>query len=463
MQNPWFQKGTFATTLGWLAIAGLGPAGCSGSPGTAADAGNGRPLPDSNSHDAATTEGGEDGASAVDSGGLEGDGAGQCGTSCVTAISAGWDSACALLSNGSVKCWGDNSNGQLGNGTTISSSKPVPVSGLTGVTAISVGNGSACALLSGGSVRCWGGNPAGVLGDGTTTDSLTPVTVSGLTGVTAISVGNEAACAILSDGSVRCWGFNNLGQLGDGTTTNSLIPVAVSGLSGVTAISAGNFSTCAILSGGSVQCWGINSAGQFGNGTTTSSSTPVAASGLSGVTAISVNNQFACGLLSGGSVQCWGVNLYGELGNGTSAGPDTCTILTGTNTTGACSTNPVATSGLTGATAISAGFATPCALLSGGSVECWGDNSYGELGNGATTGPQTCTIVAGANYTTDGACSTSPITVSGLSGVTAISSGYLFACALLSGGSVRCWGLNNLGQLGNGTTTNSSTPVAVAW
>jgi alpha-tubulin suppressor-like RCC1 family protein len=213
--------------------------------------------------------------------------------------------------------------------------------------------------------------------------------------------GGDFSCALLQSGGVDCWGDNAFGQLGDGTTTGpdycagfacSSTPVAVSGLTNATAVSTGYSHSCALLQSGGVDCWGINSSGELGDGTTTGpdcagscSSTPVAVSGLTNATAVAVGNSHSCALLQGGGVDCWGDNQVGELGDGTSTGPENC----GLDAAG-CSTTPVAVSGLTNATAISAASGNSCALLQGGGVYCWGDNQIGQLGDGTSTGPETC-------------------------------------------------------------------------
>ena len=355
------------------------------------------------------------------------DGGTDAGPLDLTFVSMGSDnSVCAIASGGGAVCWGDAINGEFG-------FNPVPVPALvmglaSGITGVSVGQISACAIASGGGVVCWGDNSDGELGNGSTTTSAVPVQVTGLTaGVTFVSVGDLSACAVGSGGAIQCWGDNT----GNTSTPSSSVPVPVMGLaSGAIAVSAGTVA-CAIASGGAVECWGSNSLGQLGNGTTTDSAVPVQVTGLtSGATSVSVGGAVACAVVAGG-VQCWGSNEYGQLGNG--------------STTDDVAVSPVQVTGLsTGVTTVSVSALSACALTTGGAVQCWGENPYGQLGNGTTTS------------------STVPMPVTGLpSGVTDLATGGESACALKADGSVWCWGTNGSGQLGNGTTTNSPVPVQI--
>ena len=358
-----------------------------------------------------------------------------------TQVAAGGLHTCALMSGGGVKCWGSNSRGQLGNGSASNSSSPVDVVGLTsGSTAIAAGHYDySCAATSTGAVKCWGDNQHGILGNRSTTYSRTPVVVGGFgSEVRAIAPGYGHACALTSGGGVKCWGENGYGGLGNGTQTASTTPVDVIGLgSGVRAIAAGANHSCALTSNGGVKCWGGNYNGELGNGgSPLISRSPVDVVGLtSGVVAISSYFEHTCAVTSGGAVKCWGFNREGELGNGTQT----------------ASTTPVGVVGLSsGVRAIAAGYSHSCAITSGGGVKCWGDNHYGALGNGSTS-----------------SLSLTPVAVSGLtSGVRGIAAGQFHACAVTSGGGVKCWGQDDNGQLGNGQLgcggfNRCTTPVTV--
>ncbi len=297
-------------------------------------------------------------------------------TAMATAI--GFYNSCTILDGGSVKCWGQSNGGSSGSTMSIGT-------GRVAVT-ITAGFDHACAILDNASLLCWGGNSNGQLGDGTTTTSTSPVSVDLGTGRTAAAVaaGHRHTCAILDNASLVCWGQNNNGQLGDGTTTDSTTPVYVDVGSGryAVAISGGRYHTCAILDDASLKCWGQNSYGQLGDGSTTTTSTPVSVDLGSGRTAasLSVGNIHTCAILDDASLKCWGYGRNGELGTGSTSDSHT----------------PVSASFDAGRTvvAIAAGGGHTCAILDNLTVQCWGENGNGQVGDATTTDRTTPTYVS---------------------------------------------------------------------
>jgi alpha-tubulin suppressor-like RCC1 family protein len=293
-------------------------------------------------------------------------------TSGVVSVSTGNWHSCALLTTGAVKCWGANGTGQLGNGSSVGSSTPVNVSGLGGgVAAIAGGKDHTCALLSNGGVKCWGYNGQGQLGTGTNVTYYVPTEVAGLSGgVVSVVTGLSHSCALLTTGGVKCWGTNSNGELGNGTQTLQRSPGDVLGLtSGVTALGAGGYHTCALLSTGGMKCWGHNGTGQLGDGSYNSSTAPVSVAGLGGTAVgLSLGNSHTCALLATSALQCWGYNFFGQLGTGNFTSRVVPTGVTGL------------ASGVVG---VSAGSYFTCAITDVGAVKCWGDDGYGQLGDGA--------------------------------------------------------------------------------
>ncbi len=377
-------------------------------------------------------------------------------------VSAGDFHTCAVQSSGQVKCWGVNGSGQLGNGTQVGSFTPVTVSGLSNAVEVSAGGAHSCARLNDNTIECWGDNSFGQLGNGSTVPFPTPVQVTGITNAVGISAGENHTCAVLSDGTVWCWGLNSSGQLGNGTQNTSLIPVKVSGITTAMAVSAGGSSasdghTCALLADGTVFCWGNNSFGQLGNGTSASdtpptpgfSDTPIQAN-LTGATAVSIaaGADHTCAAISDGTVKCWGNNFDGQLGNPYTTSPFSLVPLT-------FSTFPIPVFGVSDASGVTAGSGHSCANLSGGGVQCWGDDLSGQLGNGAFFGSAPVDPINLPNTTWQ------PVSVINLSTVTQVDAGALHTCAHLSNNVIACWGDNGFGQLGIGNFNTSNFPIGV--
>jgi alpha-tubulin suppressor-like RCC1 family protein len=361
-------------------------------------------------------------------------------------VSGGGFHSCAKASDGTVKCWGDNEYGQIGNGVTLPDGGPPP-NVMTPTTVMSLGTGTLhigggythqCAIKSDKSVACWGLNSSGQITGSTTPDHTpTPQTVTGVSPAVAIGAGFYSTCAVLDTGAVKCWGDDSGGELGDGTKVASppKPPVGVQGLTDAVSVSVGGLFACALRKNNSVVCWGQNDRGQLGNGGTGESLTPSAVL-VSNAVEIAVGYDFGCARLSDGHVSCWGANDYGQLGNGGSSAGATAM--------------PANVNGISDAQSITAGVWHACAARTGGGISCWGDNDDGELGNGQKV------LDAGAPNGTPGA-------VSGISNANAMGLVKGFhSCALTKTGFVSCWGENVNGELGeNSTVSNEYSPVNV--
>lgn len=363
-------------------------------------------------------------------------------------VATGVATSCAVTAAGTVRCWGANGKGALGDGTTTSSPTPVSVTGLgAGSTrSVSVGGSFACALSTDGAVKCWGANEDGVLAGPYGSYSTEPVDIPRLGAGTTVQLttGKKHACAVSITGATRCWGSNSSSQLGIGMAKggSEAMPTLVSGLGPGTTrqVDANYLSTCVVRDDGAALCWGSNVIGTLGDGTQTERTRPSQVSGQgAGTTAqVSVGVHGACSLTTAGAVRCWGDNAEGELGFPHPGGGNYWSLVpVAVATLGPGSTVMVDASG--------SGF--NCALSATSATVCWGANSFGTLGTGESSAPRP-----------------TPGPVDGLgSGTTAqISTGSRHACAVTSGGQVRCWGDNSYGQIGDGTYEQRDAPVRIS-
>ena len=381
----------------------------------------------------------------------------------LSSISVGATHSCAVLSDGTISCVGTNSSGELGDGTQVTPTGPVTVSGITNAVAVSSGDRHTCAIVGTGTVKCWGYNFRGQLGNASTILSTTPVTVSGITTAVSISAGIASSCAVLADGTAACWGYRQYGQLGDGSTSSlSTVPVAVTGITDASQVRQGTNFACALRTTGAVSCWGLNDHQQLGTASGGSSSTPITTT-VAGATSLATGRAHACVVVMG-TPQCWGADQFGQLGN--AVHPDSAT--------------PVVVAELTTALTVSATERSSCAQLADHSVRCWGDGVIGSSG-GSAVSPTVLTASvsssisastgAGCSLLQDGTVTCWPSASTGHDDATpaaigsltasSISHGTHHACAVLTDGTVSCWGSNASGQLGLGVTGGTAWSPAV--
>lgn len=347
------------------------------------------------------------------------------------AIAAGQGHTCALDVSGKAFCWGRNWGGQLGNGTSVDAHTPRAVNLGDALVRLSAGRGVSCGLSDRGEAYCWGWNQYGQVGDGTNSDRLIPVRVGGDLTFKDIDVGWESTCALTPDGLAYCWGRNNTGQLGTGDTTNRLEPTAVVGGHIFAQVVVSDSHACALDDGGQAFCWGTNQFGELGSGSMTNTRSPVPVAGEHTFRQIAIGFAHGCGVKDTGRTLCWGRNFHYALGSGS----------TDHNLV---SLEPIPVAEDHDFLEIDAGhFYRTCTLTAAGMAYCWGEGSYGALGDGGlddNPGPEP--VMGGHIFTT-------------------ISAGNEHTCAVDDDRQLWCWGLNAAGALGDGTTEKRLEPIRV--
>jgi alpha-tubulin suppressor-like RCC1 family protein len=350
-------------------------------------------------------------------------------------ISGGAEHTCAVTSTRKVRCWGRNSSGQLGNNSTLDSLTPVEVVGLSDAVSVVASESHSCAVTAPGLLYCWGDNTSGQLGiNSDQALSLLPVLVPGPSPVQMVSSNGLNMCALTTAGEVYCWGWAALGELGNGTNQNptKMITAPAQRLTGhIVTLTSSWHNQCALNDQGVEFCWGDNRNGRLGIGTAGEPSLAVAVSGVAGhVKDIGGIGAASCAILDDMSVKCWGTGGSNQLAQGSNTNDSYFPV-----TVMGMSGNPIMITG---------GWGHACVLLDTGKVKCWGNNPNGALGNGTTSNASVTVDVIG----------NAPIFV-------VIDAGWQHTCGITSDSEVWCWGLNERGQLGTGTTTSVAQPVRV--
>ena len=349
-------------------------------------------------------------------------------------VTGGFRYTCGMVIDVGGYCWGDNAVGQGGNGVlgTIESA-PKPISGFILFTHIDAGQGHTCALIPGGDAFCWGVSDEGALGSDTTTRSAVPVPVAGGLKFKEISAGSNSTCALTLAGVAYCWGANGFGQLGRDTTSTQT-PVAVSTNLTFTKIAVGQYYACAIAVDQAAYCWGANTYGNLGTTDTTTHAGPRLVAGSLHFKAIDAASFHTCAVATNAAAYCWGAGQLGLLGNGAKDDHPTPTLVSGNH--------PFSS--------ITVGANHSCGLSVDLFLFCWGSNGSAQL---AATAAETCVLGPGTNVP----CTTTPvISASGLT-FRGASAGAFHTCAVAGEGGAFCWGANDRGQIGNGST---GAPVA---
>jgi len=340
-------------------------------------------------------------------------------------VSTGYDHTCAVLVDRTVVCWGNANFRQLGDGTLGGAvNTPVRMVGVTDATSVAAGRYMTCVIVGAGSVRC-----VGWYADMPVNQATTATDVPGITDATQLSVGGQQVCAVRATGAVACWGWNEHGELGDGSVTPRFAPAPVAGITNAVQVAAGSQHTCALLADGTVRCWGANPSGVLGDGTTTDRWTPATVQGLGDVTQLAAGQDFTCARRADATAWCWGWNSSGQLGR----------------STGFADADPVPAPvpGVTGVVEVGASLYTSCVRLAGGTVRCFGNDTYHQFGDGPS-------VTGGSG------------TVSGVADAASLTMAEIHGCVLRTDATVACWGTNNYGSLGNGTFDwTSPTPRTV--